>query len=1134
MSPLRYILASLWQYRRTHLAVALGVAVATAVITGALLVGDSVRGSLRDLTLARLSNIDTVLLAEQPFREGLATELAQRNSATGKGGFQGFAPLLFVPGSLSATKDGQTKQATQLSILGITDAFWKLGDGGPIKQLTGDDIAISQSIAAELGAAVGDEVLLRVSLPSNIPADSTLGEKEDSTTSRRLRIVEILNEGISRFGLQPSQLQPRNVFVSLETMQRLLELPGRANLIAIGGVEPTEPSTVVHQDNLKKALRPELADFGLRVTETKIGAPTASHFLQLSAERLVLAPQLVETVRKLWPAEDIQPVVTYLANTISLGKNQIPYSTVTGVDSTEELGPLRDADGKPIVLADDEIALNDWAAQRLSGQLGDKITITYYEPETTHGRLVEKSTPPLALKFIAPLKNVDGELTAAADPHFTPELPGVTDERSISDWDLPFKLVETIETEDETYWDEYRTTPKAFVSYSLAEKLWSTRWGTVSALRIPMENDKPTVVEFTSRLTEAINPSDLGMKLLPVKQQGLAAARGTTSFEGLFLGFSFFLMASAVMLIALLFRLGAENRAREVGILATTGWGARKIRHIWLSEAAIVALVGAAIGVLGGIVYAAVMVHGLTTWWVAATVTPFLKLHVSPQSLAIGFAIGIVVSLMTIVWSLRKLLRIPPRQLLTGDTSDPNDLPSLFAKPRQPWIPLMLVAIAVGIAAGAMAGGLRDEAQAGAFFGSGALVLAGLLTWLRSRLRQSSFAVPTSLSLAGLATRNARRNPSRTNLAIGLTAVASFLIVALSAFRLAPTESGTGGFDLMATADLPIYFDLDTAAGRKEIGFTEADELLFKKTKIYSFRVHRGEDASCLNLYQTTQPRVIGLPRSFYGDNQFAITTQGNADWLFLDKSLGNDDQGHQIIPILLDQNTATYSLHLSGIRARLQLRNAANQPVIAEVVGLLAGSILQGNVLMSEANFLRLYPDEAGRTQFLIRASSPESVEELAALLETRLVDFGFDAISTRDRLAEFLAVQNTYLSTFQSLGALGLLLGTVGLAIAQLRSALERRGELAIMRCAGFRRKRLSEMLLGENITLLIAGLGCGCLAALVATLPHWVLRQASVPWETLAILLGAVAVSGIAAGWMAVRAAVRVPLLPALRGD
>lgn len=1134
MSPLRYILASLWQFRRVHWAVAAGVAVATTVITGALLVGDSVRGSLRNLVLERLAGIDSVLVAEQPFREELAAEIS--NTTLGSG-FQGVAPLLLVPGSMSSTSGERTEQATQLSILGVTDEFWKFGDSGPEERLTSDEATITQAIADELHAKVGDEVLLRVAVPSNIPADSTLGEKTDATTVRRLTVKAIANTGIARFSLQASQLEPRNVFVPLATLQRLLDIPGKANVIVVGGtLENPSPEYWGGGIELEQALRPELADFGLQVEEVSIGEPPVSRFVQISAERLVLPPYVVELVKTTFADAKPQAVVTYLANTINLGEKTIPYSTVTGIVSTKELGPLPDEKDDPIILADNEVALNDWAAEKLGAKVGDAITIKYYEPETTHGELIERTTESLTLKIIAPLKSGDGQPTAVADEHFTPELPGVTDERSINDWDLPFPLVEKISQEDEDYWDEYRTTPKAFVSLTLAKKLWSTRWGSISGLRLPLA-DGLTAKSVATKLTDSIDPAALGMKWLPVKAQGLAAARGTTAFEGLFLGFSFFLMASAVMLIALLFRLGAESRAAEVGILAAVGWGTKRLRRVWLAEAAVVAIVGAALGSIAGIAYAAVMIHGLTTWWVAATVTPFLKLHVNPTSLAIGFAVGIVVSLITIAWSLRKLTRLAPRQLLAGDTSDPRDVAQLSLKTKRPWFPAVLIIAAVLLGMTAMFAGLRDEAQAGAFFGSGALVLIALLVWLRTKLRQPTFTVPSSLSLAGLAVRNARRSPSRTILSVGLAAVASFLIVALSAFRLEPTEGGTGGFDLIATADLPVFFDLNTPAGRAELGFSSDEEISLADVEFCSFRVRGGEDASCLNLYQTTQPRVVGVPASFYGESKFTWAAQAEDKplWKLLDAALGEDANDQPVVPVVLDKNTAAYSLHLVGVGARFTIRDIFDQSITLEVVGLLAGSVLQGNVLMSETNFLKLYPDAAGQKLFLIRNGAAKlSTDELASLLETRLVDHGFDAVSATGRLAEFMAVQNTYLSTFQSLGALGLLMGTVGLAVAQLRSVIERRGELALLRSAGFRRRRLAEMVLGENVSLLFAGLGCGSLAALVATLPHWAWQQADIPWETLALLLAIVTLSGIAAGWLAVRAAIRAPLVPALRGD
>ena len=135
---------------------------------------------------------------------------------------------------------------------------------------------------------------------------------------------------------------------------------------------------------------------------------------------------------------------------------------------------------------------------------------------------------------------------------------------------------------------------------------------------------------------------------------------------------------------------------------------------------------------------------------------------------------------------------------------------------------------------------------------------------------------------------------------------------------------------------------------------------------------------------------------------------------------------------------------------------------------------------------------------------------------LEGSLGDFGFDAETSVDRLAAFFAVQNTYLSTFQSLGGLGLLLGTFGLATVQLRSVLERRGELALD--AGHRFSPLAAGPAGDDGKLAAAGRrigGLGVAAALVAVLPHWLAGGAAVPWRSLAGTLALVLVVGLLAG-------------------
>ena len=239
------------------------------------------------------------------------------------------------------------------------------------------------------------------------------------------------------------------------------------------------------------------------------------------------------------------------------------------------------------------------------------------------------------------------------------------------------------------------------------------------------------------------------------------------------------------------------------------------------------------------------------------------------------------------------------------------------------------------------------------------------------------------------------------------------------------------------------------------------------------------------------------------------------------------------MIPIVVDENTAIYSLHLDGVGSTYEITDARGQKRRLQVVGLLENSIFQGDLLMREADLVRFFPDASGYRLFLIdlKGNPPQPVR---AALDSALGDYGFDAEPTARRLAAFSAVQNTYLSTFQSLGGLGLLLGTLGLAVVQLRSVVERRGELALMRAVGFRRRRLAGLVLLENAALLLAGLVTGIVAAAVAILPQLIGGRASTPWLWLAATLVVTMAVGLLAGMLAVRATLRARLIPALREE
>ena len=127
---------------------------------------------------------------------------------------------------------------------------------------------------------------------------------------------------------------------------------------------------------------------------------------------------------------------------------------------------------------------------------------------------------------------------------------------------------------------------------------------------------------------------------------------------------------------------------------------------------------------------------------------------------------------------------------------------------------------------------------------------------------------------------------------------------------------------------------------------------------------------------------------------------------------------------------------------------------------------------MLSERRLLALYPGEEGFNFFLMQTPAGREAD-VKAILELALADRGFEVTPTAERLEAYLAVENTYLSTFQALGGLGLVLGSLGLAVVLLRGVWERRGELALLRALGWRRRTLGWLVLAENGFLLLLGL-------------------------------------------------------------
>jgi hypothetical protein len=449
-------------------------------------------------------------------------------------------------------------------------------------------------------------------------------------------------------------------------------------------------------------------------------------------------------------------------------------------------------------------------------------------------------------------------------------------------------------------------------------------------------------------------------------------------------------------------------------------------------------------------------------------------------------------------------------------------------------------ACAAALVATALARG--DTASAGTFFGAGALLLgAGLAfasTWLR-RLERSESAA--RLTLPALGVRNATRRRTRSLATLGLLACGSFLIASIGVFRLdsvrdadKPT-SGTGGFALVGESTLPVVQDLNTGRGRDSFAL---DAQTLAGVRFVPFRVRDGDDASCLNLNRAQKPRLLGVnPEALAGRFTFAKLARGEAKgtnaWAMLrSQSAIRNPQSAMEVPAIGDAASIQWAMG-KQVGDTLDYVDEQGRPFKVRLVGAVANSILQGNLLIDEAAFVRLFPSEPGYRMFLIDAPA-ERVAAVSGALSRALRDVGLELTPAARRLAQFNAVQNTYLGTFQVLGGLGLLLGSAGLGVVVLRNVLERRAELALLLAVGFRARTVRRLVVGEHATLLIVGLGVGLLSAAVAVLPALLTPGTDLPYRSLGATVGAVFLSGLAWTWLATRLALRGELLTALRNE
>ncbi len=1136
---------------RTNLAVVAGVSIGVAVLAGALLVGDSVGASLRDLFLLRLGRVDHAISSSGFFREKLAVDLQLRSRFSEA--FRAACPLIMLEGLVRHQESG--RRGSGVRVYGVDERFWKFhGDPGA-RRFGNGEVFLSSTLGQELGSETGDFILVTIQKPEAVPAEWLHGRKGSIGSTIRLNLRGILPaSALGEFSIHPQQGQVRAVFVPLRRLQQELGLEGKVNTILVSERDPrTDAASAARLELLGKLLKDTftLEDLGIQLSVLE-----KRRSLVLESDGGLVGDPLAQAARATANRLRLHSsaIFTYLANSIRSGSREIPYSLVTAIDRKgyEQLqrGATRKAPqpspsaSLPAPSASlPTIVLNDWSARDLAARVGQIVSLEYYVWEE-QGRLLTRRAQ-FQLTGIVPIEG------AAGDPDLAPQYPGITDSDNLGDWAPPFPIdLGRIRHQDEQYWDQYGTTPKAFVRLETGQELWQSRFGKLTSLRLFVEEPAvpPTtgsgsdqlqaaLKSYRKSLKTALDPVQMGFSISAVRVQGLQASRGATDFGEYFLYFSFFLVISALLLTGLFFKLGVEQRLAEIGILRAIGFPSAKIRALFLKEGLTLATAGSLLGLVGALAYGWLIMHGLRTWWAAAVGTRLLTLHISFTSLVLGGVGGILMAIISIAWTLRGLRPTTPRGLLSGTVESARQ--SASKSQRAFWLGAAFSLLGCVLLVSASRQWIE---QVAGFFGAGIVLLLALLSYQWGWLvkgRRSLLSGSGVQGMSRLGFRNTTHRPGRSILSIALIASATFIIVAVGAFR--PSEpaaldpkSGTGGFPLLAESLLPVHYDLNTDSGKEGLNLSVSETSALEKVTFVPFRLKPGDDASCLNLYRPQNPRILAASSAFIRNGRFSFQKslastpeEKENPWLLLET-----EQADGAIPAIADFNSMEYVLHLK-LGDEFLFERETDRPVRMRMVGALADSVFQRELLISEKHFLRLFPDQQGSRFFLLDMPSHQ-VEPLTGVLEEGLADYGFDVVSTEGLLAAFHRVENTYISTFQTLGGLGLLLGTLGLAVVLLRNVLERRRELALLRALGFRSADLGLIVIAENALLLFGGLVTGAVSALLAIVPPFFIRGSQFPALSLCLTLLAVLVTGVAASVLATMAAIRSPLLPALRAE
>jgi len=1050
----RYLFSFRLASRRPKEIFALGLpaALIIAVVFSSLSVGDSLYLMVEQNVEKNLSGVDLALSVPGYMSEEVWTD----SGAAGE--VEGWAPVILLE---AGRAENGGSAGGSITLIGadkrINDIVPIYQGGRIIEPPDRGGVLVNKEMAGAMDLGPGDQLTLRVPLGTS-SMETLLGHSERGWAEMTLRVEGVIDDrGLGRFRMDGSSGVDPTAVVPLSYLGERLDRQGMVNyvLIDLDGAGDDEV------DMIRSLIGPEIGypQLGYEIKR----AESAGGYL-LTSDDLLFSPP-----------EDLGGVETlsYFVDGISSGSSSISYSVVTWVDADVlPAGALRPP------LPDEDLrkktVINNWTAEKLGVSRGDTLSITYRRVGPT-GELRYDEVDLEVLDVIG----IEG---LAAERGLLPEVEGLTDADSCTDWDPSFEVdLGDIGDHDIEYWNRYRTTPKAFLFDNGIRANWSTTGGDTTAVWFNGGNASPS--DIGSSINTSVGLSDLPGQVLGVRVDAMESSRGLSIFPMMFFTFGSVIVLAAVLVLAAVTVDINTRRRNEHSLLKALGAGRLRFGLLSLDRSLLGAAAGGLMGVPLGVICALGLNLGLGTFWSGSIENVDAPFTVEPLTMAFSAACGMLLStVMTFSVMTYQIRPDPAAHMNKQDPTVGRGISSVR------FLTGGVLIAASGAAALLIGSGMYPGATSSLLFVLGSLLTAGGISLL---LLTSLKLIPGSTDLLLMVRSGLLRRPGRVPVSVLLISITLALSLSMTSVGgLLESESEQlrksygGRFDHVVELSVPFRGDPD------ELADSDRDvKMLLPLPTVGE------EGGTCSNINAPYPPRLVGIP-FFEEDPGYGFRIEDRHEGYGSDGELWGalDERPDGKVPVLVDRNTLLW-IYGKGLGDTFTLQTEVGKEALLLVVGILSPSVLTGTFVMGKETLLSIYPESAVYDLVLVESSfgsDEEAREDIASLLS----DFGPYVKKVDDLASGNLEYELSYLMLFRDFTSIGLVTALLAAAVFLHVRTLSVRSELEVWRSLGVGKKRALSYVMTENcVIFLLAGLGA-LLGSALSLLVFWGDTSASVP--------------------------------------